>query len=29
VRLLEGELTVESSRSRGSRLVVTVPQRQS
>jgi nitrate/nitrite-specific signal transduction histidine kinase len=29
VRLLEGELTVESNASRGSRLVVTVPQRQS
>ena len=29
VRLLEGELTVESSPGRGSRLVVTVPQRQS
>jgi len=29
VRLIEGELTVESSPSRGSRLVVTVPQRQS
>jgi len=29
VRLIEGELTVESSPSQGSRLVVTVPQRQS
>jgi signal transduction histidine kinase len=29
VRLIGGELTVESSPSRGSRLVVTVPQRQS
>ncbi len=29
VRLIEGELTVGSSPSRGSRLVVTVPQRQS
>jgi len=29
VRLIEGEFTVESSPGRGSRLVVTVPQRQS